>query len=111
MYIQIKAFYEEVDNKAGLNPIELVAWTHAEFVRIHPFIDGNGRTSRLLMNYQLMLHDFLPVSIDKENRLDYYNALDKYASEGDLQPFVELTATLEEKQLDKYLSHVPEQRR
>ena len=103
MYIQIKAFYEEVDNKAGLNPIELVAWTHAEFVRIHPFIDGNGRTSRLLMNYQLMLHDFLPVSIDKENRLDYYNALECYAVHKDLNPFADFIAELEEKQLDEYL--------
>ena len=103
MYIQIKAFYEEVDNKAGLNPIELVAWTHAEFVRIHPFIDGNGRTSRLLMNYQLMLHDFLPVSIDKENRLDYYNALERYAVHKDLNPFADFIAELEEKQLDEYL--------
>ena len=103
MYIQIKAFYEEVDNKAGLNPIELVAWTHAEFVRIHPFIDGNGRTSRLLMNYQLMLHDFLPVSVDKENRLDYYNALECYAVHKDLNPFADFIAELEEKQLDEYL--------
>ena len=103
MYMQIKGFYEELNNKSDLNPIELAAWTHAEFVRIHPFIDGNGRTSRLLMNYQLLSYDFLPVSIDKETRLEYYNSLEEYAVNGNLQPFADLIADLEEQHLDEYL--------
>lgn len=103
MYMQIKGFYEELNNKSDLNPIELAAWTHAEFVRIHPFIDGNGRTSRLLMNYQLLSYSFLPVSIDKETRLEYYNSLEEYAVNGNLQPFADLIADLEEKHLDEYL--------
>lgn len=103
MYMQIKGFYEDIKSKSDLNPIELAAWTHAEFVRIHPFIDGNGRTSRLLMNYQLMSQGFLPISVDKENRLEYYNVLEKYAVNADLQPFADFVADLEEKQLDEYL--------
>ena len=72
MYMQIKNFYADLKLKEKeLNPIELAAWTHAEFVRIHPFVDGNGRTSRLIMNYQLLLNGYLPVSVAKENRLDY----------------------------------------
>lgn len=103
MYVQIKSFYEDLKYKKDLNPIELAAWTHAEFVRIHPFVDGNGRTSRLLMNYQLMINGYLPVSVDKENRLDYYNALEQYAAHGNLEPFADFVADLEEKQLDEYL--------
>ena len=104
MYIQIKNFYDDLRwKKDALNPIEYAAWTHAEFVRIHPFIDGNGRTSRLLMNYQLMSAGFLPVSIAKENRLDYYNALETYAVRGELGEFADLVAELEEEQLDVYI--------
>lgn len=104
MYNQIKNFYDDLDwKKDTLNPIEYAAWTHAEFVRIHPFIDGNGRTSRLLMNYQLMSAGFLPVSIAKENRLDYYNALEAYAVQGELEQFADLVAELEEEQLDTYI--------
>ena len=108
MYIQIKNFYMDLIDKKELNPIELAAWTHAEFVRIHPFQDGNGRTSRLIMNYQLMSQGFLPVSIAKENRLDYYNALDKYATKGILDDFVSMISALEEAQLDKYISFIPD---
>lgn len=105
MYIQIKAFYDDLIWKQQVfNQIEYAAWTHAEFVRIHPFIDGNGRTSRLIMNYQLMTNGWLPVSIDKENRLEYYNTLEQYAVNGDLAPFADLIADLEEKQLDTYIA-------
>ncbi len=104
MYMQIKNFYADLKLKEKeLNPIELAAWTHAEFVRIHPFVDGNGRTSRLTMNYQLLLNGYLPVSVAKENRLDYYNALEQYAVNGDLTFFADFVAELEEVQLDEYL--------
>lgn len=104
MYIQIKNFFADMLYKDNFNPIEMAAWSHAEFVRIHPFIDGNGRTSRLIMNYQLMVNGFLPVSIDKENRLVYYNTLEEYAVNGNLEPFTDMISVLEDKQLDNYIS-------
>lgn len=104
MYMQIKNFYEDLKIKENeLNAVELAAWTHAEFVRIHPFVDGNGRTGRLLMNYQLLLNGYLPVSVAKENRLNYYNALEKYAVNSDLNIFADFVAELEEVQLDEYI--------
>ena len=104
MYYQIKEFFSNINSKSDLNPIELAAWTHAEFVKIHPFIDGNGRTSRLIMNYQLLRNEFLPVSINTEDRLEYFNLLEEYAVNGNLAPFVDFIAKLEEQQLGEYLS-------
>lgn len=103
MYRQVKAFYMDLQDRAIDNVVELAAWTHAEFVRIHPFADGNGRTSRLIMNYQLMANGFLPVSFAKEYRLEYLNVLEAYAVKKDIKPFTDMIATLEEQQLDRYL--------
>lgn len=103
MKIQLSDFYYNLDLKKAINPIELAAWTHAEFVKIHPFVDGNGRTSRLIMNYQLMFNGFLPISISKNDRFKYYNVLEEYAINNNLTPFIELIAELEEKQLDTYI--------
>lgn len=107
MYRQIKNFYSDLNWKGNdLNPIELAAWTHAAFVKIHPFADGNGRTARLIMNYQLMANGFAPISIAKENRLEYFNTLESYAVENDLCPFADMIAELEEKKLDQYISMI-----
>jgi len=107
MYAQIKGFYSNLPNHPELNSIELAAYTHAEFVRIHPFEDGNGRTARLIMNFQLMISEFLPISIRKEDRLQYFETLEQYASEGNLQPFSDLIADLEEKQIREFMSLLP----
>lgn len=104
MYQQVKFFFADLPQKEKeLPPIELAAWTHAEFVRIHPFTDGNGRTSRLLMNYQLMRSRYLPVSIPTSSRLEYYSSLDTYAVTGSLAAFSDLIATLEESELTAHL--------
>lgn len=104
MYQQIKNFYADMSYWTERNAVELAAWTHAEFVKIHPYVDGNGRASRMIMNYQLMANGFLPVSIAKENRLEYFEVLEAYAVNGELQPFIEMIASLEEQRLDEYLS-------
>lgn len=109
MFWQVKNFFADLPYRTDLNPIELAAWTHAEFVKIHPFVDGNGRISRMLMNYQLMSGGFLPVSIAKENRLEYFDAPEAYAVGGDLKPFADMIADLEETRLDEYLAIISEQ--
>ena len=106
MKIQLADFYYNLNSKKEINPIELSAWTHAEFVKIHPFQDGNGRTSRLIMNYQLMANEYLPISIPKEKRFDYYSVLEEYALNNNLQPFMELIAKLEINQLNNFLDLV-----
>ena len=109
MYRQVKNFFADLTYRTDLNAIELAAWTHAEFVKIHPFTDGNGRTSRMIMNYQLLSNGFLPVSIAKENRLEYFDALEIYAVNGDLAPFAEMIAGLEQQRLKEYISIAEEQ--
>lgn len=77
-----------------LHPIERAAKVHADFVGIHPFIDGNGRTSRLLMNLELMKAGYPPSVITVENRLAYYEALDQWMAYGNSEPFNNLVAAV-----------------
>ena len=85
------------------HPIIKAALLHGELVKIHPFIDGNGRTSRLVMNLYLMNSGYLPVIVKKEKLLEYYNALDKAHITGDYTDFVRLVNELEIEMLNKYL--------
>lgn len=61
------------------------------------------------MNYQLLLSGFQAVDIKKEDRLSYYENLEAYAVQGDLQPFTEMIAGLEEQRLDEWLALAQEQ--
>jgi Fic family protein len=88
---EVFVYYKE--NKSILHPIVLAAEMHERIVRIHPFIDGNGRTCRLVMNLILMQHGYPIANIkgELENRLRYYNALE-VASEDHKNAFYTLIA-------------------
>lgn len=64
-------------NEDTIHPIRLAALAHLKFVSIHPFTDGNGRVSRLLMNYILYKNKFPLLDIDYLKRKQYYNSLEK----------------------------------
>ena len=64
-------------NEIKLNPVVLAALVHLKFVSIHPFSDGNGRISRLMMNFVLHRHGYPMLNIEYTNRNSYYNALER----------------------------------
>ena len=76
------------------HPVVRATLLHGEFVKIHPFIDGNGRTSRLLLNLELMKNGYTPIVIKNENRAKYYEVIDLAHSTMNYGPFVELISDL-----------------
>lgn len=79
---------------------------HAILVDIHPFIDGNGCTARLLLNLELMKSGFPPVIIKVENRLAYYEALNKANTDANYEDFIKLVTKEVEYSLILYLSAI-----
>lgn len=104
---QMEAFMAEYGRMEaeGTHPVSIAAYLHDELVRIHPFIDGNGRTSRLLMNLYLLRHGYPIVSLkgDNDSKSRYYKALEKSHTEGERGSFNELVAAAVEDTLRQYL--------
>lgn len=82
------------DEAIALHPVERAARVHSDFVKIHPFVDGNGRTSRLLMNLELLKSGYPAAVLPVERRLEYYAALDQDHAHGNPEPFIALIADI-----------------
>jgi len=86
--------------------IETVALFHLNFERIHPFIDRNGRTGRLLLNLMLMENGLLPINIKFANRKKYYDCFEQFNKTKKPKAMIELIKSIEEEQLKFYISIV-----
>lgn len=93
----------KINTEKKLNIIELAAYVHHEIVKIHPFIDGNGRTARLLTNLLLMKKGFPPIIIENKERKKYFALLEK-AHFGNLIAFTNFIARKLEQSLIIYLN-------
>ena len=76
------------NNKNKLHPLILAAYFHSAFETIHPFVDGNGRVGRLLLNFILHKNKFPMINIQNKEKHKYYSALDISQNMGDLRPFI-----------------------
>jgi Fic family protein len=81
-------------NKKKLHPIVIAAYFHIGFEIIHPFVDGNGRVGRLLMNFILHKNGYPMINIPLERRFEYYDCLQAAQVNGTLRPFMDLQLDL-----------------
>lgn len=95
-----------LENKNKLHPIILAAEMHERLVTIHPFIDGNGRTSRLVMNLILLQNGYVIANFkgDYNSRMNYYEALEVAQTSKNKENFLFLVAQIEKECLQRYLS-------
>ena len=97
-------WYEK--NKSSLHPVVLAGEMHERLVTIHPFIDGNGRTSRLVMNLILLSHGYIIANIkgDYDSRMQYYQTLEKAQTTSSKEDFLLFIAQIEKESLERYLN-------
>ncbi|MEK7185786.1 MAG: Fic family protein, partial [Patescibacteria group bacterium] len=100
----MKDFMRWLSSIAGEHPVKIAADAHYKLVSIHPWIDGNGRTSRLLMDLILIQHGYPPAIIKKEERRRYLQSIEEAQLDGSLQKFYDLMIDAENRTLDIYLS-------
>lgn len=91
---EMQKMIEKYQSWKDLHPVVRACFLHGEFVKIHPFIDGNGRTARILLNFELIQSGYPPVVIKTENRADYYDALDKAHTTNDYTDFIKIIVDL-----------------
>ena len=85
------------------HPIEKATLFHLEIEGIHPFIDGNGRTGRLILNLMLMQYGYSPINVKFADRRRYYDCFDSYYNDNAAAPMVEMLVEYLEEQLRQYL--------
>ncbi|MGI6359527.1 MAG: Fic family protein [Acholeplasmatales bacterium] len=81
VYDRMRRMMDYLDFEFKGSTIEKAAYIHLSISKIHPFLDGNGRLGRLMMNYYLMADGYLPISINDEIKEEYFSALDQFKLE------------------------------
>lgn len=94
VYDRMKKYFDTMKDREP--SLETIAYSHLQLAKIHPFLDGNGRCARLVMNYHLLKAGYAPVTIPIERKHEYFACLEAFKVEKDITPFINFLSELEE---------------
>lgn len=87
VYDRMKKYFDTI-NQDGVELYEQIAFSHLQLAKIHPFLDGNGRCARLVLNYNLLKNGLKPIIIEANKKDEYFNYLEEFKVNKDILPFV-----------------------
>ena len=102
VYDRMAKFFYDINHFEGTD-LELIAYTHLQIAKVHPFIDANGRIARLMMNYQLIKLGYLPVYIPAKMKEEYFNSLEEFKVNKTSAPFMAILETRLNREYDKLI--------
>lgn len=102
VYDRMKKYYNTLDFYEG-SVIEKASYAHLQLAKIHPFLDGNGRIARLILNFVLMEGGYLPISIPAKQKQTYFNLLEEFKVNKTQVPFDEYLTGLLNKEYDRLI--------
>ena len=87
VYDRMKKYFDTI-NQDGVELYEQIAFSHLQLAKIHPFLDGNGRCARLVLNYNLLKNGLKPIIIEANKKDEYFNYLEEFKVNKDISPFI-----------------------
>lgn len=93
VYDRMKKLFVTLDTPTD-DPFYLAAYAHLQLYKIHPFLDGNGRLARLVLNYILLINQLSPVIFQSSTNAEYFRCLEEFKVNKDIEPFLKLTKSL-----------------
>jgi Fic family protein len=105
---EMDSFFNWLFTEKNGHPLIVAAEAHTKFVSIHPFIDGNGRTARLLMNLILLQNGYVPAVIKNKDRVNYLDAIEIWQNKNEREMFYNIIIDYEKESLGIYLKTIKE---
>lgn len=102
VYDRMEKYFNYINEGPNDDVFEYISYCHLQLAKIHPFLDGNGRLARLVLNYELMSNGFAPVIITADERDKYHHALEQFKVEKEINPFKDYLKELELKSIKQY---------
>lgn len=87
VYDRMKKYFDTINSPTD-NLEEQIAFSHLQLMKIHPFLDGNGRCARIVLNYELLKNNFNPIVLDYSKKEEYFTCLEEFKVNKNIRPFI-----------------------